>query len=78
MRAMNPQVIVKGKYESMVAHCVWRSRTPDGERHVAETLAAYVVRDGRVARARTFQSYLGGVIAFFGHPVTGRTTGSGG
>lgn len=64
LRRMNPQVVGTGPEGRVAVRYLWRGEAPGAGRHEAETLAEYVLRDGRLARAQMFHFDLLGLLAF--------------
>ena len=64
LRRMDPRIVATGGNGHVVARYRWQGEAPGAGHHAAETLAEYVVRDGRVARAQMFHFDLIGLLAF--------------
>ena len=75
-RRMNPRVVAAGENGHVVVNYIWRGLDREGRRFETEVLAAYQVRDGRLARAQMFYYDLPGVIAFLDSAGT-TSTGKG-
>ena len=63
-RRMHGRVVATGDDGRVVANYVWKGKDATGRRFETETLADYLVRDGRLARAQMFYYDLPGLIAF--------------
>jgi ketosteroid isomerase-like protein len=63
-RRMNPRVVATGEDGRVIVHYVWKGRDAKGRQFETETLADYLVRDGRLARAQMFYYDLPGMLAF--------------
>lgn len=73
LRRMDPAVVATGPGGCVVVRYLWRGEAPGVGRHEAETLAEYVVREGRVVRAQMFHFDLMGLLAFLQDARVDRT-----
>jgi ketosteroid isomerase-like protein len=64
LRRIDAEIVATGDAGQVVARYRWKGESERAGRFEAETLAEYVVRDGRVARAQMFHFDMPGLLAF--------------